>query len=155
MLIMIPINKRKVGVCILLYLITFGIYGIYWKYLLVKNIRAIKGDNSSCVGEMLLMGNRVQLDGLGTIFVTLSSDGMDDAEEFSAAQITGVKPHMSFEEDFCLELQKAEFENVASREAQAAAKKAEKQAKNEAMGVSTSTDEGGTSGGDDGDGVTE
>lgn len=54
MLIMIPINKRKVGVCILLYLITFGIYGIYWKYLLVKNIRAIKGDNSSCVGEMLL-----------------------------------------------------------------------------------------------------
>ena len=122
----------------------------------VGTLRGVIDDVCTCVGEMLLMGNRVQLDGLGTIFVTLSSDGMDDAEEFSAAQITGVKPHMSFEEDFCLELQKAEFENVASREAQAAAKKAEKQAKNAAMGVSTSTDDGGTSGGDDGgDGVTE
>ncbi|MBR4758207.1 MAG: DNA-binding protein [Bacteroidaceae bacterium] len=122
----------------------------------VGTLRGVIDDVCTCVGEMLLMGNRVQLDGLGTIFVTLSSQSTDDAEEFTAAQITSVNPRMTFEESFYLDLQKADFENVASREAQAAAKRAEKQAKNEAMGVSTSTDDGGTSGGDDGgDGVTE
>ena len=52
---MIPINKRKIGVCILLSIITFGIYQIYWEYLLVKNTRAIRKDQSSCTGEMLCL----------------------------------------------------------------------------------------------------
>ncbi|MBQ8380448.1 MAG: F0F1 ATP synthase subunit A, partial [Clostridia bacterium] len=52
---MIPINKRKIGVCILLSIITLGIYQIYWEYLLVKNTRAIKKDESSCTGEMLCL----------------------------------------------------------------------------------------------------
>ena len=52
---MIKINKRKVGISIVLSLITAGIYLIYWKYLLVKNIRALKGDESSCTGEMLCL----------------------------------------------------------------------------------------------------
>ena len=121
----------------------------------VGTLRGVIDDVCTCVGEMLLMGNRVQLDGLGTIFVTLSSDGTDNAEEFSAAQITSVNPRMTFEESFYLDLQKADFENVASREAQAAAKKAEKQAKNEAMGVSTDGNGNGNSGDDGGDGVTE
>lgn len=50
-----PINKRKIGISILLYFVTFGIYKIYWDYLLVKNIRAIKKDESSCTGEMLCL----------------------------------------------------------------------------------------------------
>ena len=52
---MIPINKRSIGSCIILSLITFGIYSIYWEYLLVKNTRAIKKDDSSCTGEMLCL----------------------------------------------------------------------------------------------------
>lgn len=52
---MIPINKRKIGISILLSIVTFGIYQIYWEYLLVKNTRAIKKDKSSCVGEMLCL----------------------------------------------------------------------------------------------------
>ncbi|MBQ7661299.1 MAG: DUF4234 domain-containing protein [Clostridia bacterium] len=52
---MISINKRKIAVCILLTIITCGLYQIYWDYLLVKNIRAIKKDESSCVGEMLCL----------------------------------------------------------------------------------------------------
>lgn len=52
---MTPINKRKIGVCILLSIITLDIYTIYWEYLLVKNIRAIKKDESSCTGEMLCL----------------------------------------------------------------------------------------------------
>ena len=52
---MIPINKRKISVCILLSIITFGFYQIYWKYLLVENTRAIKKDESSCIGELLCL----------------------------------------------------------------------------------------------------
>ena len=52
---MIQINKRNIGTSILLSIVTFGIYFIYWEYLLVKNTRAIKKDNSSCTGEMLCL----------------------------------------------------------------------------------------------------
>ena len=52
---MIPINKRRIGVCILLAFLTVGIYSMYWEYLLVKNTRAIKKDKSSCTGEMLCL----------------------------------------------------------------------------------------------------
>ena len=52
---MLPINKKSIAVCILLSLVTIGIYYIYWEYLLVKNIRALRGDNGSCVGEMLCL----------------------------------------------------------------------------------------------------
>lgn len=40
---------------ILLSIITFGIYGIYWMYLLVKNTRSIQKDTTSCTGEMLCL----------------------------------------------------------------------------------------------------
>lgn len=49
------INKREIGNCILLSILTFGIYAIYWKYLLVKNTRTIQKDESSCTGEMLCL----------------------------------------------------------------------------------------------------
>ncbi len=52
---MIPIYKRKIGVCIILSIVTFGIYQIYWEYLLVKNTRAIQKNESSCTGEMLCL----------------------------------------------------------------------------------------------------
>lgn len=50
---MIKINKRSIGVSILLSIITLGIYGIYWMYLLVKNNRSINKNTDSCLGEML------------------------------------------------------------------------------------------------------
>ena len=52
---LIPINRRKIVVCILLSIATLGIYQIYWLYLLVKNTRAIQKDESSCTGEMLCL----------------------------------------------------------------------------------------------------
>ena len=52
---MIHINKRRIGVSLLLTIITLGIYQIYWLYLLVKNTRAIQNDDSSCTAEMLCL----------------------------------------------------------------------------------------------------
>ena len=52
---MVPINKRKIGFCVFLSLITLGAYFVYWEYLLVKNVKALKCDNSRCTGEMLCL----------------------------------------------------------------------------------------------------
>lgn len=52
---MIQINKRSIGVCILLSIITFGIYNLYWMYLLVRNTRSIQKNTASCAGEMLCL----------------------------------------------------------------------------------------------------
>ena len=52
---MIQINKRSIGICILLSIITCGIYGIYWMYLLVKNTRSIQKNTDNCTGEMLCL----------------------------------------------------------------------------------------------------
>ena len=52
---MIQINKRSIGMCILLSIITCGIYGIYWMYLLVKNTRSIQKNTDNCKGEMLCL----------------------------------------------------------------------------------------------------
>ncbi|HCH73665.1 MAG TPA: peptide ABC transporter substrate-binding protein [Clostridiales bacterium] len=49
------INKRKVSTCVLLTLFTFGIYGIYWMYLLVNSTHRILNKNDSCTKEMLCL----------------------------------------------------------------------------------------------------
>lgn len=49
------IIKKSIGTSIFLSIITCGIYYLYWEYCLVKNIRAIKNDESSCTGEMLCL----------------------------------------------------------------------------------------------------
>ena len=41
--------------CILLSIITCGIYYIYWMYLLVKNTRSIQKNTDKCTGEMLCL----------------------------------------------------------------------------------------------------
>lgn len=52
---MIQINKANIGVSILLSIITLGIYGIYWLYLLLKNTRSIQKNTDSCTGELLCL----------------------------------------------------------------------------------------------------
>lgn len=113
----------------------------------IGTLHGVIDDICECIAEQLLMGNRVTLDGLGTLFVSLSSTGTGDANEFTSAQITSVNPRMSFDEEFVKTLQKAEFENVASRKAQIQAKKQEKTAMNEILGA---TDAGSDPTGDTG-----
>ena len=49
----ILIQKKRIETSILLFVFTFGLYGILWQYHLIKNTRAIKNDTASCTGEML------------------------------------------------------------------------------------------------------
>ena len=50
---MIPISKRNIAKSILLSIVTFGIYSIYWQYLLIKNVKAVKKDDSGFAEELL------------------------------------------------------------------------------------------------------
>ncbi len=50
-----PVNRRNIAACIILSFVTFGVYQIYWLYLLVKNTRILKKDTSDCTGEMLCL----------------------------------------------------------------------------------------------------
>ena len=52
---MMNINKRKIVTSVLLSIVTFGIYSLYWMYLLVKNTRAIQNNGSRCTGEVLCL----------------------------------------------------------------------------------------------------
>ena len=52
---MTPINKRNITYSIIFTILTFGIYGIFWNWLLLKNIRTITNDKRKCTGEMLLL----------------------------------------------------------------------------------------------------
>ncbi len=47
------INKKNIALSIILSIITFGIYGIYWLSLLVKNIKIITKDTKNCKVEIL------------------------------------------------------------------------------------------------------
>ncbi|MGL5973542.1 MAG: DUF4234 domain-containing protein [Oscillospiraceae bacterium] len=49
----VGIKKQSIVLSIFLSVITFGIYFIYWKYLLIKNVRVIKNNTANCTGEIL------------------------------------------------------------------------------------------------------
>ena len=83
-------------------------------------IKGVLADVACCLREQLLNGNKIQLDGLGTFGFTLSSQGAESLEKFTATNIKKI--------DTDLEglIDDAVFEPVASRIAQAAVLKAEK-----------------------------
>ncbi len=121
-------------------------------------IYGVLTDAVACVIEMLRAGYGVKLDGLGKFGVSLQSTGTEDANDFTAANITGVNLTFQADENVKTALNtNMEFDYVGSRKQQAAAKKAEKEAL--ASGASTtggsgssgSGDTGGSGSGDPGD----
>ena len=83
-------------------------------------------DMCECLAEMLLDGKKVQLGALGDFFISLSSSPAATLEEFTAANIKGVGVVFTPGADFEGMRERAAFNPVASRAAQAATLKAEK-----------------------------
>ena len=77
-----------------------------------------------CMREQLLEGKKIRLGDLGDFSVNLSSKGAESADKFSAQNITGVKVVWDAGAEFKNLLADAEFNLVASRDAQAAILKA-------------------------------
>ena len=92
-------------------------------------VKGVLSDTCSCLVEMLLEGKKVQLDELGNFWISLSCDGAESCEKFTAANIKAVNIVFTPGVDFENLLGRAEFESVASRNAQAATLKAEKAGK--------------------------
>ena len=90
-------------------------------------IYGVLQDAVECIVECLQGGYGVNLNGLGKFGVTLKCSGADMDEEFSAANITGVRVTFNPDSEMVNQLNtNAEFEYVATRAAQMQAKKDEK-----------------------------
>lgn len=89
-------------------------------------VKGIISDMCECLVEMLLQGKKVQLDELGDFWISLSSEGAENCEAFTADKIKGINIIFTPGIDFENLINKAEFSPVASRAAQAATLKAEK-----------------------------
>ena len=79
-----------------------------------------------CMREQLLEGKKIRLGDLGDFSVSLASKGAENADKFSASNITAVNVVWDCGAEFKNLLADAEFQLVASRSAQAAVLKAVK-----------------------------
>ena len=91
------------------------------------DIIAVATQLVDCIREQLLLGNRVNLGDLGTFYVTLKAEAADNAEAFSTALIKDVNVRWSPSTQFKSLINEATFTYVGTREAQAKARKAEKE----------------------------
>lgn len=101
-----------------------------------------------CIREELLNGNKVNLGELGSFYVTLSSEGVDNVLDFNPDHhITSVNVRWEPGESFRDLLPDADFHYVTTREQQAVAKKTEKEALNLELGYEPISDNGGSNSG--------
>ena len=54
-------------------------------------VKGVLSDMCSCLVEQLLEGKKILLDDLGDFWLSLSSEGAESTEAFTAKNITGVK----------------------------------------------------------------
>lgn len=121
------------------------------------DISAILYMTVDCMREQLLEGKKIRLGDLGDFSILLSSKGAEDADKFSAQNITDVKVQWEPGAEFKNLIADAEFNLVASRSAQAAVIKAIKEGKaNVDLNTPTTPDDGSNpSGGTPAGGNTE
>lgn len=89
-------------------------------------VKGVISDMCECLVEQLLNGNKIQLGELGTFSISISSEGAESCEAFTAKNIKAVNILFAPGADFENLIDRAEFNPVASRAAQAATLKAEK-----------------------------
>lgn len=89
-------------------------------------VKGVIADMCECLVEMLLLGSKVQLGELGNFWISLSSEGAENIQKFSAENITAVNIVFTPGEDFENLRSHATFNPVSSRIAQIATLKAEK-----------------------------
>lgn len=89
-------------------------------------VRGVIVDMCECLVEMLLEGKKVEMGELGNFWISLSSEGAESLEKFSADNIKAVNIIFTPGTDFENLIGRAEFNVVSSRVAQIATLKAEK-----------------------------
>lgn len=89
-------------------------------------VKGVLADSCECLVEQLLDGKKVKLGELGTFGISISSEGAPSLNEFTSKNIKAVNILFAPGPDFTNLIDRAEFNLVASRVAQAAVLKAEK-----------------------------
>ncbi|OYP60348.1 DNA-binding protein, partial [Prevotella sp. P3-122] len=89
-------------------------------------VKGVTTDMVSCLREMLVAGNKVIIDGLGSFSISLSSVGAESMEKFTASNIKSVNLVFKPAEELQDLIKDATFTQVSSRKAQAAVLAAEK-----------------------------
>ena len=89
-------------------------------------IKGVLADVAACLREQILNGNKIILDGLGTIGFTISCTGTETLQQFTAANIKQVNVIFTPGQELTNLIDDATFEPVTSRLVQAAALKAVK-----------------------------
>ena len=89
-------------------------------------VKGVTTDLVNCLREMLVAGNKVEIEGLGTFGISLTSEGAESLDKFTSANIKAVNVVYTPSEDLQDLIQDATFTQVSSRRVQAAALKAEK-----------------------------
>ena len=114
-------------------------------------------DTVGCIRENLLLGNKVLLGDMGAFYITLSSEGIAKAEDFSPSLIKGVNVRWSPSNEFKDLLNEASFRQVATRELQAIGRKEMKNQANENVNAEENGNENGDDNGNDNPGgeITE
>lgn len=104
------------------------------------DIMAVVTQLASCIREQLLLGNKVVLGDLGSFSLSLDAKKANNAEEFTTSLIKKVRARWSPSNALSALENEASYEYVGTREAQAEARKAEKEALNNAATVQPGTD---------------
>lgn len=89
-------------------------------------VKGVISDMCECLVEQLLNGNKIELGELGTFSISISSEGAESIEKFTSKNIKEVNILFTPGVDFENLVDRAEFNQVASRLAQKATLKAEK-----------------------------
>ena len=50
-----PIEQRNIALCIILSIVTCGIYGLYWIYKLTEDVNKLKGDPNATSGGIVIL----------------------------------------------------------------------------------------------------
>lgn len=90
-------------------------------------IAAVLMEAVDCLREQLLLGNKVQLGDMGSFYCTLRSDGAATATDYSAERIRSVRVNWEPSAHFRDLRKEATFRYVTTRDAQAQARKQQKQ----------------------------
>ncbi len=123
-------------------------------------VKGVVSDMCECLVEQLLNGKKIQLGELGSFVISISSEGAESLEKFTAKNIKEVNIVFAPGTDFENLVDKAEFNCVASRAAQVAVLKAEK-AGEDTLDLAAIKNKGNSSSGNtssgsgDGDGALE
>ena len=85
-------------------------------------IVGVLSDLGACLRELILQGYKIQLANIGSFEPTISTKGEAKVEDFTAADITGMRVLFALGSDFDNLLRDAEFEKTSTRKAQAKAR---------------------------------